>query len=202
MSIFNYTAIKDSVNYSAFLPGQKGSHYDPNTVIVPAVAEDTIEFGSVVDVHLDADDQGIGCRYAKPIVSNATIDKLTGIALADVKGQNVLITRQAHQFINAYAKGQAVSVMKKGFVWVPVQSSGTINEGGAVYVRVKASSTNASLPIGGIETAADSTNTIAWTGVKFTGESGFPLSGTNDGTTVAGGLTGKTAEIYLDLDLI
>lgn len=202
MSIFNYTAIKDSVNYSAFLPGQKGAHYDPNTVIVAAIAEDTIEFGSVVDVHPDADDQGIGCRYVEPIVVGATIDKLTGIALADVKGQNILITRQAHQFINAYAKGQSVSVMKKGFVWVPVQSSGTVEAGGTVYVRVKASTNNASLPIGGIETAADSTNTLAWTGAKFTGDNGFPLSGTNDGTTVAGGLTGKTAEIHLDLDLI
>ena len=99
-------------------------------------------------------------------------------------------------FIYKY-KNQSISVLRTGYVWVPVQDNGTITAGGAVYVRTKADATNTALPIGGIETGADSGDCLAWTGATFTGQVGFPLSATTNGTS-SSGLTARVAQIKLD----
>lgn len=57
------------------------------------------------------------------------------------------------------------SVLRRGHMTVKL-NSGTAALGGQVYVRV--ANASAGKPIGGIEAAADSTNTIAVTGCKFT----------------------------------
>ncbi|MFA9439411.1 hypothetical protein ACDA63_07220 [Uliginosibacterium sp. sgz301328] len=62
-------------------------------------------------------------------------------------------------------KGVA-DVLKRGYVAVKV-NAGTAAINGAVYIRV--ANAAAGKPIGGIEAAADSTNTIAVTGAYFTG---------------------------------
>lgn len=62
-------------------------------------------------------------------------------------------------------KGVA-DVLKSGYMNVKV-NAGTASLGSAVYVRVAAAA--AGKPIGGIEAAADSTNTVAITGASFMG---------------------------------
>ncbi|WP_079218923.1 structural cement protein Gp24 [Herbaspirillum robiniae] len=55
-------------------------------------------------------------------------------------------------------------IMRRGYMTVK-NNAGTPVKGGQVYVRVAAAA--AGKPIGGIEAAADSTNTIAITGATF-----------------------------------
>jgi hypothetical protein len=59
-----------------------------------------------------------------------------------------------------------VSIVKRGYLGVQV-NAGTPAKGGAVYVRV-ANASGAKV-IGGVEAAADSTNTVALTNAYFTG---------------------------------
>lgn len=59
-----------------------------------------------------------------------------------------------------------VSVLKQGYILVKV-GAGTPSKGSAVYVRVAAPA--AGKPIGGVEAAADSTNTILLTDAVFMG---------------------------------
>ncbi|UGB46991.1 hypothetical protein LQ772_06785 [Frateuria edaphi] len=57
------------------------------------------------------------------------------------------------------------NILRRG--WMTVKcNAGTPADGGTVYVRIAAAS--GAKVIGGIEAAADSTNTVALTGVKFT----------------------------------
>lgn len=58
----------------------------------------------------------------------------------------------------------AADVLRSGYMTVKV-NAGTAGVGGPVYVRVAAAA--AGKPIGGIEAAADSTNTVAITGCTF-----------------------------------
>lgn len=60
----------------------------------------------------------------------------------------------------------AADVLRRGYVSVKL-NSGTAALGGAVYVRV--ANASAGKPIGGIEAAADSTNTILVAGASFMG---------------------------------
>lgn len=60
----------------------------------------------------------------------------------------------------------AVGVLKRGYMCVKVGAGTPVKEG-VVYVRVAAAA--AGKPIGGIEAAADSTNTIVLTGAQFMG---------------------------------
>jgi hypothetical protein len=59
-----------------------------------------------------------------------------------------------------------VDVLKRGFINVKL-NSGTASNGSTVYVRVAAAS--GAKVIGGIEAAADSTNTIVMANAYFTG---------------------------------
>jgi hypothetical protein len=60
-----------------------------------------------------------------------------------------------------------VDVMKRGYMLVKVNGAGTPSKGSAVYIRV--ADPVAGSPIGGIEGAADSSDTIVVTGAYFTG---------------------------------
>lgn len=61
-----------------------------------------------------------------------------------------------------------VDVLKLGYMSVYV-SRGTAAKNGTVYVRVAANATYPNSPVGGIEAAADGTNTVALTNCYFTG---------------------------------
>lgn len=60
----------------------------------------------------------------------------------------------------------AADVLRRGYISVKV-NAGTAALGGTVYVRVANASTGK--PIGGIEAASDTTNTIAVSGASFMG---------------------------------
>lgn len=193
--IFNYSGVKDTLNFNGKLPGQLGDVM-PGKDIYAALANETIEDGQLVFVDSSKDLRGFVARVAKPIEESDTAVKFTGIVLKDVHGQ---LGRSAlgSQHISEYAKGQAVSVLTQGSVHVPVQDAGAITANGKVYVRIAESATNANLPIGGIETASISGETVEWTNAKFTGLYGYPQKSTADGTT-ATALTGRTAEIVIE----
>nr|WP_253260895.1 hypothetical protein [Rhodanobacter glycinis] len=57
------------------------------------------------------------------------------------------------------------NILRRGWMTV-ANNAGTPAQGGTVYVRIAAAA--AGKPLGGIEAVADSTNTVALTGVAFT----------------------------------
>jgi len=57
--------------------------------------------------------------------------------------------------------------LRRGFLNVQLNGATAAAKGGQVYIRVAAAATGK--PIGGLEAASDSTNTIAPSGVRFTG---------------------------------
>ena len=59
------------------------------------------------------------------------------------------------------------NLLRRGYINVKLNGATASAKEGAVYVRVAAAA--AGKPIGGIEAAADSTNTIVMTGATFTG---------------------------------
>ena len=190
--LFNYSAIKDVYNKNGMLPGQQG-FISGNDQIAVGIANDSdyLENGQVVKIDLT----DIKNPQFKAIQASDSATVLYGIVLADVHAQ-IFYTPGRPQFIYRY-KNQSVSVLRTGYVWVPVQDNASITAGGQVYVRVTASSTNTYLPIGGIETSADSAKCVAWTGASFTGQVGYPLTATTNGTS-SSGLTAKVAQIKLD----
>lgn len=62
--------------------------------------------------------------------------------------------------------GPTLSILRSGYTIVKVIGSGTPVANGKVYVRTV---TGTNTVIGGIETAADSTNTFEWVGARFVG---------------------------------
>ena len=191
--LFNYNSgLKDTfIRGGSYLPGQitkTGWKQVPSLNTV-----DAIEFGAVIKRDVSG-----SVPVAKVLASGDTAADVYGIAVRDVQSQGqVNYGIFTKSFINSYNPGQGVSIMRKGWIAVPVQN-GTPTVGGTVYVRVTASTDNANLPIGGIETSADEGKCVA---IKATFESGslFPMNGitTTPSATVP---TSQTAVIYLDLE--
>ncbi|WP_448952139.1 structural cement protein Gp24 [Labrys neptuniae] len=61
----------------------------------------------------------------------------------------------------------ACNVLRRGYMMAQVNGAAAATKNGQAYIRVAAAA--AGKPIGGIEAAADSTNTIAPVGLVFTG---------------------------------
>ena len=71
-------------------------------------------------------------------------------------------------------------------------------KGGQVHVRIAPNAVNTALPVGGIETQLIANETIAWTGVTFTGADYSPFRTEEEHyTTVADGATNKVVGILL-----
>ena len=194
MAIFTYSKMPDVVKKSggAYLPGQL-AEVTPVDVIYPAVVGSTaVENGQLVKKVVSN-----GVVTVVPIAASDTAADVFGIVLSDVHGQTVL----SENIVRTYQPGQHVSILRNGFVAVPLQVSTDLAAGGQVYVRIAANATNTALIIGGVETKSVTDETVALTGATFTGQSGYPLTKEQNGTTVAGGLTSKTAVIKLNLGL-
>lgn len=73
-----------------------------------------------------------------------------------------------NQNLGAYAPGEAVSVFQRGCINIKCQR-GTPAYGGPVYLRVTANASYSTAVVGGIEAAADSTNTVELKGCKWMG---------------------------------
>ncbi len=130
----------------------------------------------VVDTHA----AGGAINFGRPVVdlSGVSVDIPTylltassfkasdfqGVAVREVKSA----TNYADQGTGAYAKGEAVPVMKRGRVNVICQN-GTPAYNGDVYVRVEANASYPNAVVGGFEASADSTKSVKLTNAKWRG---------------------------------
>ncbi|MEC2131680.1 hypothetical protein P9G84_22400 [Brevibacillus centrosporus] len=93
--------------------------------------------------------------------ADGTAATFAGVAVREVKQTTDYFASQGY-----YSPGHTCDVIERGSVTV-VCNVGTPTAGGDVYVRVAA---NAAIPtgvIGGFEAAADGSNTVKLTGVKW-----------------------------------
>ena len=198
--IFNYTKGYDVIKFDtigACLPGYASTLAPIFASFAGIVADDYVENGQLVKVVRDTTGK-MNALTIKGIVANDAATAVAGVVMSDLKGQH-FINDSGVQYIYQTAKGQTATVLRNGYIWVPVQNATpTIAKGGAVYMRNKASTTNTALPIGGIESAAVSGENVALTNFEFTGLVGFPCTGQNNGTTTTG-LTGRTAQVKVSL---
>lgn len=198
--IFNYTKGYDVIKFDtigACLPGYASTLAPIFASFAGIVADDYVENGQLVKVVRDTSEK-MNALTIEGIVANDAATVVAGVVMSDLKGQH-FINDSGVQYIYQTAKGQTATVLRNGYIWVPVQNATpTIAKGGAVYMRNKASTTNTALPIGGIESAAVSNETVALTNFEFTGLVGFPCTGQNNGTTTTG-LTGRTAQVKVSL---
>lgn len=199
-TIFNYSRMKDTVNKSGMLPGQK-SRVTPVDVIRSKASSVTADIydGMLVKLVVDAN----GVERVEPITSST--DKVFGVVVQDLRGSREAVTFGTPQYITKYIPGSTVSVMLKGYIYVPVHTAGAIIAGDKVYMLT---TTSGKAPVGAIVTEAGSTVTVDGQETEiaeeinavFTGNYGYPLSSTQDGST-SSALTAKTAEIAVDFDL-
>lgn len=198
--IFNYTKGYDVIKFDtigACLPGYASTLAPIFASFAGIVADDYVENGQLVKVVRDTTGK-MNALTIKGIVANDTATVVAGVVMSDLKGQH-FINDSGIQYVYQTAKGQTATVLRNGYIWVPVQNATpTIAKGGAVYMRNKASTTNTALPIGGIESSAVSGENVALTNFEFTGLVGFPCTGQNNGTTTTG-LTGRTAQVKVSL---
>lgn len=198
--IFNYTKGYDVIKFDtigACLPGYASTLAPIFASFAGIVSDDYVENGQLVKVVRDTEEK-MNALTIEGIVANDTATVVAGVVMSDLKGQH-FINDSGVQYIYQTAKGQTATVLRNGYIWVPVQNATpTIAKGGAVYMRNKASTTNTALPIGGIESAAVSGENVALTNFEFTGLVGFPCTGQNNGTTTTG-LTGRTAQVKVSL---
>lgn len=198
--IFNYTKGYDVIKFDtigACLPGYASTLAPIFASFAGIVADDYVENGQLVKVVRDTTGK-MNALTIKGIVANDAATAVAGVVMSDLKGQH-FINDSGIQYVYQTAKGQTATVLRNGYIWVPVQNTTpTIAKGGAVYMRNKASTTNTALPIGGIESSAVSGENVALTNFEFTGLVGFPCTGQNNGTTTTG-LTGRTAQVKVSL---
>lgn len=198
--IFNYTKGYDVIKFDtigACLPGYASTLAPIFASFAGIVSDDYVENGQLVKVVRDTAEK-MNALTIEGIVANDAATAVAGVVMSDLKGQH-FINDSGVQYIYQTAKGQTATVLRNGYIWVPVQNATpTIAKGGAVYMRNKASSTNTALPIGGIESASISGENVALTNFEFTGLVGFPCTGQNNGTTTTG-LTGRTAQVKVSL---
>jgi hypothetical protein len=163
------------------------------------VAEgETFEWGELVV--LDSDGR------ATKVNAQTTAGDIVGVVHRNATATYTVLSEQVFEM----APRLTLSVFRggrDGEIAVPLQSvsdnesSPTLvapAKGGQVYVRIAASTDNPALPVGGIETQAIANETIAWTGVTFTGPDYSPLRTEDEHyTTVADGPTSKVVGILL-----
>ena len=148
-----------------------------------------IEFGQVVKRLHEATPRVVA------IEEDELPPRFFGVAVNDVKTETIVDLKLAEpRYVKQYFSGNAISVMTEGWICVPVQN-GTPVIGDPVYVRIKPSATNASLPLGGIETAG--VGCVAWKGATFESEGFYPFKGTKNGTD-SDGVTAKCAIIHIE----
>ena len=199
--LFKYSKVKDVVNFDGMLPGQK-SRTTPTDVQYAGLirnvdldgeAIEYVENGELVVLHRGTDGSDGKLTYSGVFVDKATATEFSaneayGVVLADIKGQTE--RTPGPNFIYKHLPNTTVTVMTKGYVFVPIQDNGDIVAGASVYTDKK----------GGIGTASLGEGKVELTKAKFTGLYGYPLSSKQNGTQGTN-LTGRTAEIVLDVDL-
>lgn len=124
-----------------------------NRIVKPSDTAN-INFGDPVVLNSDN-------TYSK-FGASGTAAAFAGIAVREVKQTTDYFASQGF-----YAPGQPCDVASRGTIAV-VCNVGTPTAGGDVYVRITANGAIPAGVVGGFEAAADSTNTVKLTGVKWT----------------------------------
>lgn len=137
--------------------GYAGSYSrQPDTIIDTHPADGAIAFGA-------------GLVYGTNGVvtvpgASATAAQFVGVACRETKSATNYIAQNE----GSYAQYDAVPVIKRGCVNVICQN-GTPALDGTVYLRVKENASYPNAVVGGFEAAADGSNSIALTNVKWKG---------------------------------
>lgn len=155
MSLYTQTIGK------AFPHGFAGSYaYQPDMIVKtrPAGGSANIPFGT--PLKYEAGTNGNVVAMGAGDAGSAFV----GFAGREIKSS----LNYLDQSTGAYAPDEAAPVFMRGAINVKVQR-GTPALGGAVYVRVTANESYPSAVVGGIEAAADSTNTVQLPGCQFEG---------------------------------
>ena len=127
----------------------------PDTIIDTHPAGGAIAFGGAVVYS--------GGAVTAPGAS-ATAADFVGVAVRETKSA----TNYLDQNEGSYVQYDAVPVLKRGCVNV-ICTNGTPALDGDVYLRITANASLPNCPVGGFEAAADSTNSVKLTNVKWKG---------------------------------
>lgn len=192
--LFDYSSgLKEEFNRKgSYMPGTIAkSPYKICESVNSLSTNPPIEFGIVLKRKVTDN----GLPYVTTIEEDDSFTEFYGVAVKDVLSQSSVNRNDfQNQLIYTYIAGYPISVLKSGYVAVPVQN-GTPIATHQVWVRVAPSTENPSLPIGGIE-AEGSVGCVAWKGVFFESDGYYPLKGTNAGTTT-NGTTSVCATIFV-----
>jgi hypothetical protein len=110
--------------------------------------------------------------FGQAVVLDATSHKLRAFGASDTAALGFLVrpypTTSGDDFgpAQTFAGGQVVGVMRRGYMSVQL-NAGTATNGGKVYVRI--ANASAGKPVGGLEAAAVTDETVELTNAKFTG---------------------------------
>ena len=136
--------------------GYAGSYSrQPDTIIDTHPAEGAIAFGAGVIY---------GTSGVKTAGTGTTAADFVGVAVREVKSALNYLSQNE----GSYAQYDAVPVIKRGCVNV-ICTNGTPALDGDVYLRITANASKPNCPVGGFEAAADSTNSVKLTNVKWKG---------------------------------
>ena len=137
--------------------GYAGSYSrQPDTIIDTHPAAGAIAFGAGVVY-------GTG-GAVRTAATGDTAAAFVGVAVREVKSA----LNYLDQNKGSYAQYVAVPVIKRGCVNV-ICTNGTPALDGDVYLRITANASKPNCPVGGFEAAADSTNSVKLTNVKWKG---------------------------------
>ena len=137
--------------------GYAGSYSrQPDTIIDTHPAAGAIAFGAGVVY-------GTG-GAVRTAATGDTAAAFVGVAVREVKSALNYLNQNA----GSYAQYDAVPVIKRGCVNV-LCTNGTPALDGDVYLRITANASKPNCPVGGFEAAADSTNSVKLTNVKWKG---------------------------------
>ena len=137
--------------------GYAGSYSrQPDTIIDTHPAGGAIAFGAGVVYGSNG--------VVRTAATGDTAAAFVGVAVREVKSA----TNYLNQNEGSYVQYDAVPVIKRGCVNV-LCTNGTPALDGDVYLRITANASKPNCPVGGFEAAADSTNSVKLTNVKWKG---------------------------------
>ena len=137
--------------------GYAGSYSrQPDTIIDTHPAAGAIAFGAGVVY-------GTG-GAVRTAATGDTAAAFVGVAVREVKSALSYLNQNE----GGYVQYDAVPVIKRGCVNV-ICTNGTPAVDGDVYLRITANASKPNCPVGGFEAAADSTNSVKLTNVKWKG---------------------------------
>ena len=137
--------------------GYAGSYSrQPDTIIDTHPAGGAIAFGAGVVYGSNG--------VVRTAATGDTATAFVGVAVREVKSATNYLTQNE----GSYVQYDAVPVIKRGCVNV-LCTNGTPALDGDVYLRITANASKPNSPVGGFEAAADSTNSVKLTNVKWKG---------------------------------